>query len=85
MSRRHPVRDDMRLTERVVIDQAVRARREAAALRYLDRKGYADLVPMLGLGHETCESCGGPVTRPARSRGRCSRRACRTSHPGATR
>jgi hypothetical protein len=61
----------------------------AAATRYLERTGHADLLDVLGLGpepdgpsvidgRECCPSCGKPLPDPVSNGGRkpCRRRAC---------
>jgi len=56
----------------------------ADAARYLTRKGYADLLPILGLSdaptreRPPCPSCGKPLPDPITNGGRkpCQRRRC---------
>ena len=56
----------------------------ADAARYLRRKSYADLLPMLGLADEperdrgVCRKC----SRPLSLDGRCRRRSCYPGLPG---
>lgn len=61
-----------------------RAARDALAVSYLTRKGYEDLLPILGLDNEEprptfrrCEHCGGVIVT-VRSRGRFCDKECAT-------